>query len=366
MIEQCQWVCDELIATGACPLLPAIGGWSLPGVYPLHTMEDGLRLRQFLDKSKPASAVIVGSGYIGREMADALTHRGMKVTLMGRSTSVLPTVDASFGRIVEDELRARGVRVENAAEVHSIAQYRGCLCVDSNMTEVRADIVLVGAGVKPNAELGAAAGILTGMKGALRVNRRMETNLPDIYAAGDCVETWHRMLGACTYLPLGTTAHKQGRVAGENAVGGIREFSGSVGTQVVKVFNLAIARTGLRETEARDAGFAPFTVETEHFDHKNYYPGARRLRIRITGDRETGRLLGTQILGPWEAEVAKRIDVFATALYHAMTVEGVNDLDLSYTPPLGSPWDAVQMAAQAWSLGEKRRHKQIERNEDGN
>ncbi len=164
----------------------------------------------------------------------------------------------------------------------------------------------------------------------------------------NCVETWRRLLQRPTYLPLGTTAHKQGRVAGENAVGGDRLFEGSLGTQVVKVFDLAAAGTGLGEEAARRAGLDALTVEVTVPDHKGYYPGARDLRIRVTGERRTGRLLGAQMLGYWRAEVAKRIDVFATALYHGMRVDALNDLDLSYTPPLGSPWDPIQMAAQAW------------------
>jgi NADPH-dependent 2,4-dienoyl-CoA reductase/sulfur reductase-like enzyme len=177
----------------------------------------------------------------------------------------------------------------------------------------------------------------------------METNVPGIYAAGDCAETWHRLMNGYAYLPLGTTSHKQGRVAGENAAGGDAVFAGVVGTQVVKVFELAIARTGLLEREAREAGFDAFTVQTEVWDHKAYYPGARKLWLRVTGDRSTDRLLGAQIVGSWKSEVAKRIDVFATALHHAMTVEALNELDLSYTPPLSSPWDPIQMSAQAWS-----------------
>jgi NADPH-dependent 2,4-dienoyl-CoA reductase/sulfur reductase-like enzyme len=149
------------------------------------------------------------------------------------------------------------------------------------------------------------------------------------------------------YLPLGTTAHKQGRVAGENMVGGTRSFQGCVGTQVVKVLELAVARTGLRDDEARRAGIDPATVESTARDRKAYYPGAHELRIRVTGDRLSGRLLGAQVLGHWRAQVAKRIDVFATALFHGMQVDGLNDLDLSYTPPLGSPWDPIQIAAQA-------------------
>ena len=176
----------------------------------------------------------------------------------------------------------------------------------------------------------------------------MQTSAPNVFAAGDCAETWHRVLQRNVYLPLGTTAHKQGRVAGENMVGGHRTFSGCVGTQVVKVFELAMARTGLRDDEARRARFDPVTVESTAWDHKAYYPGAYELRIRVTGDRLSGRLLGAQIIGHWRAQVAKRIDVFAAALFHGMQVDGLNDLDLSYTPPLGSPWDPVQIAAQAW------------------
>jgi NADPH-dependent 2,4-dienoyl-CoA reductase/sulfur reductase-like enzyme len=177
----------------------------------------------------------------------------------------------------------------------------------------------------------------------------METNLPDVFAAGDCVETHHRILPESTYLPLGTTAHKQGRVAGENAVGGGRAFEGSLGTQVVKVFDLAAARTGLRDAEATSAGFDSLTVGSVASDHKMYYPGAHELTMRITGDRKTGCLLGAQIVGHKNGHVAKRIDTAAVALFSKMSVEGLSDQDLSYTPPFGSPWDAIQVAAQDWS-----------------
>ncbi len=182
----------------------------------------------------------------------------------------------------------------------------------------------------------------------------MRTGVPDVYAAGDCVITHHRLLGE-TYLPLGTTAHKQGRVAGENACGGNREFAGSLGTQVVKIFDQAAARTGLRDHEAAPAGFDPVTVASEADDHKAYYPGSHRIHMRVTGDRGTGRLLGLQLFGHRHAEIAKRIDIAATAIFHGMTVDAVSDLDLSYTPPLGSPWEAVQIGAQAWVRATQRR-----------
>jgi NADPH-dependent 2,4-dienoyl-CoA reductase/sulfur reductase-like enzyme len=178
----------------------------------------------------------------------------------------------------------------------------------------------------------------------------MATNIRGIYAAGDCVETWHRLFNKYTYLPLGTTAHKQGRIAGENAAGGSQEFAGTLGTQVVKIFDLVAAQTGLFDHEALESGFDPLTVKLETRDHKIYYPGASPLHICLTGDRRTNRLLGARMIGSYEAEVAKRIDIVATALFNEMTVDSLNHLDLSYTPPISSPWDPIQMAAQSWLL----------------
>ncbi|MHB1590614.1 MAG: FAD-dependent oxidoreductase [Sulfuricella sp.] len=341
-----------VIATGAIPIRPkALPGLDLPGVYLLHTMGDGFAVQSRLMGGEARSAIIIGAGYIGVEMADALRHRGIDVTLVSHTDPVFPSVDPSFGRLIGDELSRHGVRVVAGCTVERIEatdNRRGLTVSGSGGFTASADLVLVATGARPDTTLAAAAGIALGPSGAIRVTQRMETTLPGIWAAGDCAETWHRILQRAAYLPLGTTAHKQGRVAGENAVGGERLFAGSVGTQTVKVFELAIARTGLREAEARAAGFEPVTIETETWDHKAYYPGAQKLRVRVTGDRRTGRLLGAQILGHWRSEVSKRIDVFATALFHGMGVEDLNDLDLSYTPPFGSPWDAVQMGAQAW------------------
>jgi NADPH-dependent 2,4-dienoyl-CoA reductase/sulfur reductase-like enzyme len=337
-----------VIATGARPRTEGIAGMDLDGVYSLHTMEDSFRVRSRLDAGGVDRAVIVGAGYIGLEMVDAFTHRGVHVTLVSRTPTVMPSVDAPLGELIQGELERHGVEVVTGVTVDTIVRRDRALEVRGTEFSRTAHIVLVGGGVEPNSDLAKAAGIATGVRNAIRVDRRMRTNVPDVLAAGDCVETWHRILQRPTYLPLGTTAHKQGRVAGETAAGGEREFQGAVGTQVVKVFELAVARTRLRDDEARDGGFDPLTVEATPWHHKAYYPGAHRLHIRVTGDRSTGRLLGAQIVGHWKAEVAKRIDIFATALFHAMTVDRLNDLDLSYTPPMGAPWDAVQEAAQQW------------------
>ena len=355
---------DKLvIGTGAVPVRPPITGLSGPdalgpadGVHLLHSMGDTFAVMRTLEQAAAASAVIVGAGYIGLEMADALTIRGLRVTQMEQLSEVLPTVDPQLGALVHLELASHGVEVLTGTTVQAISTTppggSGRLQVtaaaaDGTAVRRTADIVLVVVGVRPETTLAADAGATLGSKGAITVDPMMRTGLPDIYAAGDCVITHHRLLGE-TYLPLGTTAHKQGRVAGENALGGSRQFAGSLGTQVVKIFDQAAARTGLRDHEAAAAGFDPVTVESAADDHKAYYPGSHRITFRVTGDRTTGRLLGIQLFGHKAAEIAKRTDIAATAIYHGMTADALSDLDLSYTPPLGSPWDAVQMAAQAW------------------
>jgi NADPH-dependent 2,4-dienoyl-CoA reductase/sulfur reductase-like enzyme len=341
---------DRLIlATGAVPRRPAIAGLDLPGVFLLHSMAESFALHDYLQTRSPRSALIVGGGYIGLEMADALTLRGIAVTVVEHGSSVLKTVDASFGARVGDELRQHGVEVVVGVQVERImSKDEGLQVSGSQDFHLVTDMVLVATGVQPSTALAITAGADQGAYGAIRVNQFMETNVPDLLAAGDCVETSHRLLQQHTYLPLGTTAHKQGRVAGERALGGTRPFEGSLGTQVVKVCNLVIARTGLRDHQAREAGFDPLTVEVSTWDHKVYYPGAKPLFLRLTGDRRSGRFLGAQVLGSWHSEIAKRVDILATALFHEMTIDALSDLDLSYTPPLSSPWDPVQMSAQTW------------------
>lgn len=338
-----------IITTGALPIRPSIEGLNLPGVFLLRSMEDSFAVHRYLSTHTPRTAIIVGGGYIGLGMADALTLRGIAVTVVEHGSSVLKTVDANLGEMVGTELRKHGVKVVNDIAIEQVKQVDRYLKVSgSHGFQQETDVVLVAVGVQPSTDVAQSAGVALGEHGAIRVTRTMATNVPDVYAAGDCVETWHRLLQHPTYLPLGTTAHKQGRVAGENAVGGKTEFAGTLGTQVVKVFDHVIARTGLRDSEARQADFDPFTVESRLWDHKGYYPGARELAICVTGDRKSGCLLGAQMVGHWHTEVAKRIDIFAAALFHQMRVDDLNQLDLSYTPPVSSPWDPIQMSAQAW------------------
>jgi NADPH-dependent 2,4-dienoyl-CoA reductase/sulfur reductase-like enzyme len=344
---------DKLIvATGATPVRPELAGYDLPNVFTLHTMEDSFAVHRRLDESSCASAVLIGGGYIGLEMADALRQRGLAVALLSRTATVLPTVDAEIGLLVEEELRRHGVNVFTNVTATQIERQEAPLSRltvgDTTNKTHSADLVIVAAGARPDSTLARRAGAQVGVRDAIVVTRQMRTNLPDVFAAGDCVETYHRLLRRPTYISLGTIAHKQGRVAGENAVGGDRAYAGALGTQSLKVFDLAVVGTGLRDPQAGAEGFNPLTVASSANDHKAYYPGAAPLHMRMTGDLSSGRLLGAQIVGDRRAEISKRIDIVAAALFQEAQVEDLNDLDLSYTPPFSSPWDPVQIAAQAW------------------
>jgi NADPH-dependent 2,4-dienoyl-CoA reductase/sulfur reductase-like enzyme len=301
-----------IVGTGAVPARPPIPGLDLPGVHVLHSMADMFAVQQAIAARRARRALIVGAGYIGLEMAEAFTSRGLEVTVVEQAPAAMPTVDPELGQIIGQELADQGVRLATGVTVRAIHPH------------------------PPGSGWWATPG---------------STSPPTwswSWSGCDPTASWPRLLAEPAYLPLGTTAHKQGRVAGENALGGQASFAGSLGTQVVKVFQLAVARTGLRDQEARAAGYDPVTVESMEFDHKAYYPDAHPLWLQVTGDRSTGQLLGAQVVGDHRAQVAKRIDISATALFHQMTVEGLGDLDLSYTPPFGSPRDAVQMAAQTW------------------
>jgi NADPH-dependent 2,4-dienoyl-CoA reductase/sulfur reductase-like enzyme len=341
-----------IIGTGAVSFKPNISGIDYPGVFFLRWMPDCFVIDEFINKQNPKNAVIIGAGYIGMEMAEGLTKRGVKVNVAEFAESVMPSVDVDFGKKIREMLAQNGITVNTNISVESITKNDNQLIVKgTNNYEMATDMVLVAAGSVPNTALGQSIGINTGIKGAFKVNLKMETNIPDVYAAGDCVETWSRILKNYTYLPLGTIAHKQGRIAGENAVGGNKEFAGTLGTQSVKIFDKVVARTGLNEVEAIKAGFQPVSADFETWDHKVYYPPAEKLYIWVTADQKTKKILGAQMFGAYKTEVSKRIDIFAAAIFHEITIDEFSDYDLSYTPPLSSPWDPAQMAVQ--NLGKK-------------
>ena len=337
-----------IIGTGAVPVRPPIGGLAGPGalgpadgVHLLHSMGDTFAVMATLEQAAPATAVIVGAGYIGLEMADALTVRGLAVTQMEQLAEVLPTVDPELGALVHAELAGHGVEVLASTTVQAITRppagqpgrlhVRATAADGSAVTRV-ADMVLVVVGVRPETALAAEAGVRLGVKGAIAVDPGMRTSLPDVFAAGDCVITHHRLLGV-TYLPLGTTAHKQGRVAGENALGGNRQFAGSLGTQVVKIFDQAAART---------LPPPPLTVTSIAPIPQGVLPRSHRITM-LTAPRHRGCSASAFAQARRDRQAS-----LATAIFNTMTVDAISDLDLSYTPPLGSPWEAVQMGAQAW------------------
>ncbi|MFZ6993224.1 FAD-dependent oxidoreductase [Curtobacterium sp. RRHDQ66] len=345
---------DELlIGTGAAPVRPAGIPFGAPGIHLLHSMTDAEQVVAALELLPAGSRVaVVGAGYIGLEMTEGLVARGFDTTLIQRGPEVLSTLDPELGSLVTAEVRRHGATVLTGATVTGIiaagaGQWRVATTTAAGDAEGTFALVVVCVGVRPVTDLAVAAGAQLGQAGAIVVDEQMRTGVPHVWAAGDCVVTHHRLLGT-TWLPLGTTAHKQGRVAGENMLGGSRTFAGSVGTQVVKVFDLVAARTGLRHHETAALDVSPLTRVTVADDHKRYYPGAVPLTISVTADQPSGKLLGAQIVGQRTAEISKRIDTYATALHVGLSVDDVIDLDLSYTPPLGSPWDAVQVAAQGW------------------
>ncbi len=329
---------DRLVlATGARTDWPAIPGLDLAHVFQANTLEGALAARQFLDRALPRSAAVLGGGYIGLETAEALRERGLEVTVLERGEEILEGFDADVTRRVEEALAGRGVLLLKGSPALAVTESE----VVSAAGRHRADLVIVSTGFRPNVELAQSAGVALGPTGAIRVDERMQTNLSGIYAAGDCTETVHLVTGRSVWIPLGTTANKQGRVAGENAAGGQARFSGVVGTAISRIFGFECGRTGLSEAQARD--FRTVAVTIEH-PSRAHYMGGRNILVKLVAERGSGRLLGAQMVGP--EGVAKRIDVLATALHARMTVEQVAELDLSYNPPVAPVWDPILIAAQ--------------------
>jgi NADPH-dependent 2,4-dienoyl-CoA reductase/sulfur reductase-like enzyme len=339
---------DKLVlATGATTIRPSIPGLDLAGVHELRALEDGIVLRRALAGQAdggPRRAVIVGGGYVGVEMAETFRRLGLEVTMLIRSGQVMrKALDDDVRALLEEELARQGVEVVKAKPI----AFEGNGHVAAVVAEdgrYPCDIVLLGIGVSSGGvSLAQAAGVALGTTGAIATDDHMRTNVPDVYAAGDCAEVFHLVTGEPAYIPLGSTANKQGRVAGENAAGGEASFDGVVGTMVVRGFDLALARTGLTEAEARAAGYAARGTMIKAMDRPGYFPGAAPIHVKLVADEETDRLLGGQIAG--EHGVAKRIDVLATALHHKLTVTDLRRLDLSYAPPFAPVWDPILVAA---------------------
>ncbi len=336
---------DELlIATGASGITPPWPGIDAEGVLQLRTLDDAALVERAINAGAKR-AVVVGAGYIGLEVAEGLLARGLTVTVIEKLDAPMSAVlDADMAGVVADAMRSAGVDLRLGTAVTGFAVSDGRVtAVETEAGPVPAELVVIGLGVRANAQLASDAGIGVGESGGIAVDDHLRTDVPHVWAAGDCVESHHRITGKAVVIALGTHANKQGRAAGTNIAGGEASFDGVLGTAITKFQRLEIGRTGLTEREAGKAGLDAFAVTTESSSRAGYYPGAQSMHIKIVAERQTGRLLGAQIVGGEDA--GKRIDVLATALWNGMTVQAVGGMDLSYAPPFSPVWDPVLLAA---------------------
>lgn len=339
---------DKLvIATGARPIRPDLPGVDAPGVHGVQTLDDGQALLDTLTATEGRRAVVVGAGYIGVEMAEALINRGYEVTVVNRGREPMSTLDSDMGCLVHKAMEGLGITMVNDAEV--IALRTGddgrVRAVATGDAEYPADVVVLGIGVRPETALAEAAGLPLGDHGGLLTDLSLRVRgHENIWAGGDCVEVLDLLLGRERHIPLGTHANKHGQIIGANVGGGYATFPGVVGTAVSKVCDLEIARTGLREKDADRAGLQYVAVTIESTSRAGYYPDAAPMTVKMLAERRTGRLLGVQIVGREGA--GKRVDIAAVALTAGMTVERMTTLDLGYAPPFSPVWDPVLVAAR--------------------
>jgi NADPH-dependent 2,4-dienoyl-CoA reductase/sulfur reductase-like enzyme len=332
-----------VVATGSEPLRPPIPGIDLPGVYGLSVLQDGIELRRAVDAG-PDRAVIVGGGYIGLEAAEALVRRGIPTALVEAAPQVMNRIDPDMGELVSQAVRDIGVELHLEEKVEAIEGGDRVRAVRTAARTLEADLVVLGLGTQPAVGLAEASGIQLGPSGAVAVNPRMRTPHEGVWAAGDCAESRHLVSGKPVSYHLGTIANKQGRVCGINIGGGYATFPGVLGTAVSKVCEVEVARTGLSEAELGELGMEWERASVDSTTSAGYLPGAAPIRIKALAERRSGRLLGAQIVGKEGA--AKRIDVFATAIWNGMAVDEMVNLDLSYAPPLSPVWDPVLIAVR--------------------
>jgi len=333
-----------LLAQGGNPVAPDLPGSDAPHVFRLWTVPDMDRLDGFIERERPRTAVVVGGGFIGLEMAEAFRKRGLETTVVEVLPTVMSAMDGEFGSLVARELERNGVRVVTRAGLKAVRPAEQAVELGDGRV-LPADLVLFSVGVRPELALARSAGLAIGPSGGLAVDEHLRTSDPDILAAGDMAEVVHKVSGRRVRIPLAGPANRQGRIAASNALGLPMRYSGALGTSVVKVFEATAAMTGLSERAAREAGF-PVGVAVIHKEHHAaYYPGAKELSLKLVYDRKTARLLGAQAFG--HAGVEKRVDVLATALQGKMTLEEIAELDLAYAPPYSSANDPVNIAAFA-------------------
>lgn len=335
-----------LIATGAYPAKPYREGMDLGNVYTIRTIYDAVKIKEQLPNAK--NAVLVGAGYIGVEMAEALYNQGLNITILELMNQILPPLDKDMAdqvqKYLEEEKNISIIVGDGLERIIGDKNNNVCKLETNDGTTYDADLVVVAIGVRPNIELAQAAHIELGLTGAIKVNDRMQTNFPDIYAAGDCAEQTHMVTEQPAWIPLGSTANKQGRVAAISMTGGSARFKGVLGSHVTKAFEYTVTKTGINEREAKDLGYDCISVIVSNRDRAGYMPDVRNITIKLTADKQTRKLLGAQIIGKGDAD--KRINVVATALTAGMTVDDLLDVDITYGPAYSSSIDPILVAAQ--------------------
>lgn len=335
---------DKLILSpGAHPIRPKLPGIDSNKLFSLRTVEDTLRIHSYVQEHKPASAVVVGGGYIGIEAAENLRELGLVVTLLQRPKQLMNSLDFDMATFVHMKMRDSGINLHLAANVTGFQEVDGRIVTNvAEGSPITADMVLLAIGVMPESHLAKEAGLQLGMKGAIAVNDRMETSAPDVYAVGDAVQVKHQVTGEDAVISLAGPANKQGRIVADVIAGLNSRYKGSLGSSVIKVFDLTVANTGLSEKAASAAGYQYESVVLSPGSHAGYYPGATPMTMKVVFEQETLRLLGTQIVGG--EGVDKRIDVLATAIQAGIRADQLKDLDLAYAPPYSSAKDPVNMA----------------------
>ena len=335
---------DKLILSpGAKPTQPRLPGAGIGKLFTLRTVEDTFRIKEYIRTQHPGSAVLAGGGFIGLELAENLREQGMDVTIVQRPRQLMNPFDADMAAFIHNEMRKHGVRLALGHTVEGFEERDGGVDVLlKGEAPLRADMVVLAIGVTPDTGLAKEAGLELGIKGSIVVNERMETSIPDIYAAGDAVQVKHYVTGEDALISLAGPANKQGRIIADNICGGGSRYPGSQGSSVIKVFDMTAAVTGINETNARKAGLETDTVVLSPMSHAGYYPGGRLMTMKVVFEKGTYRLLGAQIVG-YEG-VDKRIDVLATAIHAGLKATQLKDLDLAYAPPYSSAKDPVNMA----------------------
>ena len=328
-----------ILAQGGKPVVPPLPGVGKDHVFQLWTLEDMDKIDSFIRDREPATSVVVGGGFIGLEMVEALTKRGIKVALVEMAAQVMPTMEGEFAGFLTKELLDYGVTLKLGKSVQGIEDTTVLL---NDGSHVDADFVLLSVGVKPTLQLAIDAGLEMGKVGGLKVSNEMRTSDPSIYAAGDMVEIVHNVLGKTLRMPLAGPANRQGRIVAENALGGSKKYNGSMGTSIVKVFGAVAGSTGMSLKIARDAGFDAGAIVVHKASHTAYYPGSQKVSLMLIYEKPSGKILGAQSAG--YVGIDKRLDVLATAIAGNLTIADLEELDFAYAPPFDSPNGPVNMA----------------------